>query len=139
MTGKFPKAPKIPFSIVDVRDMATAHINAIEKGKNGTRYLTNIRKESFFFIDITLLLSKEFKDTKYKIPTSEAGSCLFKMLSICDKRLKPFVPVYGLKYEVDDQKTREELGVTYRTLDESVIEMAHNLIDLGYMEDFRKK
>lgn len=139
MTGKFPQAPKIPFSIVDVRDMATAHINAIEKGKNGTRYLTNSRKKSYFIIDLAKPLTEEFKDTKYKIPTKEASYYLFRIIAICDSRMKPMIPVYGLEYDVEDQKTREELGVTYRTLDESVIEMAHNLIDLGYMEDHRKK
>jgi dihydroflavonol-4-reductase len=138
MTGKFPMAPKVSLSMVDVRDIAVIHVRAIESGVNGTRYMTNSRPSSYFFIELAKPLSEEFKGTKYKIPTSEAGDCLFKCMGLFDKRLKPLVPVYGMKFEIDDQKTRDHLKIQYRPLSESVVQMAHNLIDLKYMEDHRK-
>ena len=138
MTGKFPRVPKVPLAMVDVRDMATAHINAIEKGKNGTRYLTN-RKDAYFFMEVVKPLIEEFKGKIYKIPTKEAPYWMMRLASICDKSIKPMLPFYNLPYSVDTRKSTEELGLTYRPIEESAIEMAHNLIDLGYMEDLRNK
>jgi nucleoside-diphosphate-sugar epimerase len=139
MTGVFPKVPKVPLPVVDVRNVAEAHVNAIEKGVNGTRYLLNFQDEFPTFLDMGLCLHEEFKDTKYKIPTEEVSYYLFRMITICDSRLKPFVPQWGMKCKVDRSKSIEHLGIVYTPMKKSMVEMAHNLIDLGYMEDHQQK
>lgn len=137
MTGKFPRVPKLQIPLVDVRDAADAHVNAIEKGVGGTRYLINYQDEFSPFLEFSNILLEEFKGTKYKIPSKEAPYCLIWIASICDKRLKPMLPMWGKKFKMDRRKSIEELGLHYIPLKTSLVEMAHNLIDLGYFEDLR--
>jgi nucleoside-diphosphate-sugar epimerase len=137
MMGGFPKAPRIPMPITDIRDVADAHVNALEKGVHGTRYLLNFQDDFPMIVDLGRILAEEFKGTKYKIPTEELGFYLFKLVSICDKRLSSFEPQWGMKFRLDREKSIKELGLVYIPLKQSLVEMAHNLIDLEYFEDRR--
>ena len=137
MTGKYPYAPKIQVPVVDVRDVADAHVNAIERGVGGTRYLLNCRDNFIPFLEMGTVLHEEFKDKGYKIPTKEAPYCLIWLASVCDRRVKPLLPQWGKKFAVDRKKSLDELGLNYISLEQSLTQMTHNLIDLGYIEDKR--
>ena len=137
MTGKFPYTPKVQLPVVDVRDVAEAHVNAIERGVDGTRYLLNCRDDFVPFLELGAILHEEFEGRGYKIPTKDAAYCLIWTISICDRRLRPFLPQWGKKFRVDRKKSIEQLGLNYTPVKRSLTEMAHNLIDLGYIEDKR--
>jgi nucleoside-diphosphate-sugar epimerase len=122
-----------------VRNVAEAHVNAIEKGVNGTRYLLNYQDQFPMFLDIGKALHEEFKGTKYKPPTEELSYYLFKLFSICDKGAAASIPQWGYKFRVDRRKSIEELGIVYIPMKQSLVEMMHNMIDLGYIEDHRLK
>ena len=53
-------------------------------------------------------------------------------------KLKGFLGTWGNIVNVDSTKSREVLGLEYRDTKKSIVEMAHNLIDQGYIEDLRK-
>lgn len=51
--------------------------------------------------------------------------------------MKPFLPQWGKKFTIDRKKSIEHLGLNYVPLKQSLTQMSHNLIDLGYIEDKR--
>ena len=60
------------------------------------------------------------------------------MASFFVPKLKGFLGTWGNIVNVDSTKSREVLGLEYRDTKKSIVEMAHNLIDQGYIEDLRK-
>ena len=137
MTGKWPMVPKVGMPIVDVRNVAEAHVNAIEKGVNGARYLMNCQEDFIWLKDWTKVLKDEFEGTEYKASIKEAPYCLLWMSSICDNSLNQFLVIYGKKFSCEQKRVQEDLGVNYISMEQSTKEMAHNLIDIGYIEDKR--
>lgn len=83
MNGEFPGMPKIMMPIVDVRDVALAHLQAIkvEEAKN-QRFILNGR--SMWFKEIAEALQKEFGQF-YKIKTGELRYCTLKIAACFDK------------------------------------------------------
>ena len=139
MLGVIPKAPKVAMPITDVRNVAEAHVNAIEKGVHGTRYLLNYQDDFPMLVELGKILAEEFKGTKYNPPTSELSFCLFKLVTICNKRLAFMEPQWGMKFRMDREKSIKDLGLEYIPLKQSLVEMAHNRIDIEYIEDKRLK
>ena len=138
MTGKYPMAPKITLSSVDVRDVAEAHVTAIEKGQDGHRYiLAENRPKSF--LEIANVLRTKFgkHPYRYQLPTNEAPYFVVLLMSYFDERLKFALPKYGQSFGYDNSKSIRELGITYRNTDQSLIEMADNLIDIDYIPNLK--
>lgn len=75
MNAEMPMVPKISFSVVDVRDVARAHILALQKPAevvNGKRFI--LSGDSYWFKDMAGMLSNTFESQGYKIPKREVSS-----------------------------------------------------------------
>jgi len=85
---EFPMIPKVSFGFVDVRDVALAHVIALEKLEetNGKRYLLN--SSSHWFKELIEVLSNEFSKYGYKLPTKEANSCMFNFFCLFNKEAR---------------------------------------------------
>ena len=77
--------PKVSFPFVDVRDVALAHVIAIEKEDltDGKRYV--LSENTYWFEDVINILRDEFGKYGYKMPSFNVGSCIFSIVSIFDK------------------------------------------------------
>lgn len=61
MNNEMPAVPALQLALVDVRDVAKAHISAMTNEKsNGERILITAQP-SFWFLDIAKVLAKEFR------------------------------------------------------------------------------
>ena len=137
MTGKYPRIPKVGINTVDVRDVAAAHVIAIEKGRSGERYILTNQFEATFMVDMCKILNEEFSKYKYKITIKEANYCLMWCLSLFDSAVAALLPIYGKLMKLSNKKSVEELGMKYIDVKTSILEMGHNLIDIGYIDDKR--
>jgi nucleoside-diphosphate-sugar epimerase len=91
---------------VDVRDVALAHVLAIEKdAAAGQRYF--VAADPFSNVDLVNIISESFPKYKDQLPTGEA------------LKLGKY-PEGGPPYKVDNSKSVNELGLNFRTLKESV-------------------
>lgn len=60
LSNEIPAVPKVQFGLVDVRDVAQAHIRAMRESRaDGLRILMTYQP-SFWFMDIANVLSDEF-------------------------------------------------------------------------------
>jgi nucleoside-diphosphate-sugar epimerase len=136
MKGYLVMYPKNKILLVDVRDVAKAHIQALETGRDGGRYIVS-HSNSFSFSDIGDVLRDKYKNADHVFPTYEIPFFVVWCLSWFDKRFACMIPKYDCVYSVDNRKSIDELGVEYQDVSESICQMADNLIDIGYIQDFK--
>lgn len=81
--------------------------------------------------EVAKILKKEFASKGYKIPTRKVGKCPLKFAAFFDSEVKLVLDYIGKFYRIDNTKSVEELGMKYINIEESLIEMAYNLIEIG--------
>jgi dihydroflavonol-4-reductase len=122
--GSQPAIVAVDAPAVDVRDVALAHVLAMEKPEASGRYLAsagNFTPRQIREIAIRLGL-----DEKYRLPKMTLDSGVGVILS---RALIPFQPKgtrdylrdhLGRHFQLDTSKIQRELGVEFRDLDETI-------------------
>ncbi len=128
MQGKLPAFPKLTFGVVDVRDVALAHVAAMEKPEAaGERFIVGDRVLSF--TDIGAVLREAYPDRK--LPKGELPSWLVKMLTVVNPTLKQIVPELGKNRGFTNEKSQRMLGIDYIPAKEAILASTNSLIELG--------
>ncbi|CAI2373107.1 unnamed protein product [Moneuplotes crassus] len=127
LENKLPGVPQKYFANVDVQDVAQAHVNAIEKGKDGGRY--PLANGNYKFLELMLVISEEYSDQGYKILNKEISKILAWIVSFFNKDVAFFLTCWNIKAEVDGSFAAEELGIEYKSMKESVLEACKSLIE----------
>ncbi len=130
-TGKFPLAPALSFSIVDVRDVALAHALLLESDSPAPR--TILSNSILWLIDFAAVLRERFpkcKAPKYRMPNP-----LMYLVGLVDPRIGlPF-----LKDNLDRARTVDgsfatrSLGIEYRDSREAVAATAESMVANGFV------
>ena len=132
MTGSFPGLPRMSFSLVDVRDVATAHVEAMERPELEGRFI--LYNDTRWFIEIADLLRTMWPDRP--IPKRQLPNVLAYLGVLFDKRLnlKFLRRQLGAWRKLDNRKSRELMGLSYRPLDETILDTGKSLERLGLLE-----
>ncbi|XP_033760807.1 putative uncharacterized oxidoreductase YDR541C [Pecten maximus] len=129
--------PKLNFNIVDVRDVANAHIKAMTLGEAaGKRHL--VTNANIWMKEIGQILSKEFKSQGYNVPTTGCPNAILWMNSCFNKNLKTLLPQLNKVYKFDNTRMKEVLAITPKEPKEIVIDMAYSLIENGLVKKAKK-
>jgi len=137
LNNKIFGLPKIMFPIVDVRDVAIAHVKALEnKNSNGKRYA--LSAASVWAEELSVYLRDEFTQYGYKIPNRKIKYCTVKFASMFDDSLKQILPYVGKELRIENKRSIEELHIEYIDPKKSVVDMGYSLIERGYVPDKRK-
>uniref|UniRef100_A0A8R1E1A9 Epimerase domain-containing protein n=1 Tax=Caenorhabditis japonica TaxID=281687 RepID=A0A8R1E1A9_CAEJA len=134
MNGEMPAAPPLNMAIVDVRDVALAHFEAMRRPESDNERILVTNSPSIWFIDIAKILREEFKGKGYWIPFFTAPYFFVRLYAIFDPETKASLPRLCHKVKFDNSKVQRLLGMTMRDNKEALIDMAHSLIDLGIIE-----
>lgn len=123
--------PKLVFGLVDVRDVARAHLLAgFTPGANG-RNIVSATEDSM--LGMARILSAEFP--KYPFPKMEAPKFLAWMFAPLSGVTRQFIrDNVGYPLRFDNRKGREELGIEYRALSETLKDHFQQLIDDGLVK-----
>lgn len=123
--------PHLEMGVVDVRDVARAHIEAGFNPKAHGRYITSGHNTSLF--EIAQILREHFGD-KYPFPKREVPKWLVWLTGpLMDSSItRQFITKnVDWPFRVDNRKSIEDLGMTYRPLKDSVIDLFQQLLDSG--------
>lgn len=132
-----PVVPKLNFSIVDVRDVAAAHVKAMTMEEAvGKRFIVNASE--MWMKDIAQVLLKEFKSQGYNVPTMNCPNFVLQLRSLYDKTVKKFLPQVGKVLKLDNTRMKETLQITPRENKETIIDMAYSLIEGGFIKKSKK-
>lgn len=113
--GKYKEqlAPSGNFLWVDVRDVALAHVKAIEASEAGGKR---------FFV-----VGGYFSNKKVADIVREGHPELKSRLPPTDSKDDTPADIYG----IDNSRSKEVLGLKYRTLEESISDTVSSLLELG--------
>ncbi len=125
LKGKDPMLPDLKFALVDVRDVAQMHVDAIKnESTKGQRILASSGTRSF--IEIAKLLKTTYP--KSKIKTGKAPKFLLHVLALFDGSIKSILPQIGKPMNVNASKAHRLLGIDFIPADLSLKESADFLI-----------
>lgn len=132
-TGKFPAAPRFHFGLVDVRDVARAHVEAMEQPSAEGRYV--LYTESMWVKEMASVMRGQFPDNK-KIPTRTMPNFLMYIAAMFDKRLSwAFLRrSLGQTTEIDNSKLVKQLGLELISAEQSLRDTCQSFIDRGFVQ-----
>ena len=122
MNGKIPMVPDTAFPMVDVRDVAKLHVQAIlTKDTAGKRFIA-AGTDPIGFADVAEILLKQ----GYKGPsTKKAPSWLLKFMSFFDREAKGMLGILGMHLTADNSNTRKTFNWVPIPFEKSVIQTAN--------------
>jgi nucleoside-diphosphate-sugar epimerase len=130
MNGKFTRLPRYGCSVVDVRDVALAHLQAmIEPTAAGQRFIVGGRVLSMK--DLSLALAKSFPLYESQLPTAELPDWFVRILAFVDADARTIVHELGRDLSVDTSKAKSMLQWRPRSEEETIRDCGQSLIDRG--------
>lgn len=128
LTGTFPMCPQLSFGVVDVREVADAHANALEISAASGRYM--LVHERLWVQDMAKALRERFPDNK-KIPKRRMPNFMMYIAAMFDKRISfSFLRRnLGATSKFDSAKSVDELAIEYRSAAQSVVDAGTSMIE----------
>ncbi|OZC06833.1 NAD dependent epimerase/dehydratase family protein [Onchocerca flexuosa] len=103
LDGSMPAYPQMKFGLVDVRDVARAHILAMKETKSdGQRILINA--ETLSFRQIAKILREEFAKQGYSVPRFKIPYLVLWLCARVDNEALQALPFYGHEDNFDNSK-----------------------------------
>ncbi len=139
MAQKIPGIIRAGTSTVDARDVANAMIKAVQHGRNGEKYIVAGQ-----FVDFSKLFRVLEQISGVKAPTLQMPNWLVLALARIDTTISglqqktPTMPLDGIQvllalHSLSSQKAETELGVTFRSLEQTLTDTLGWYKDHGYI------
>jgi len=120
LTGAMPEIFASHFSMVDVRDVAQAHLEGVLRDEaNGKRFI--LCCEGRWVVEIATMLKKSGKFSKYATHEIESEKDTTSDKPFCQPTT------------YDNSASKDVLGIKYIPLEKSLVEMGNTLIATGYI------
>jgi dihydroflavonol-4-reductase len=129
----FPACPDVNYCVVDVRDVADAHVAAMTTpAAAGQRYICAIENHSMH--DIATVLDRHYRAKGFNVPTGKLPSILMRAVALFDKTARLTLNDLGVRQNIDNSKIKRELGWKPRDLETMVTAMADTMIAHGVVK-----
>jgi len=127
---EFPACPGVSWAMVDVRDVAAAHMAAMTAPEAaGKRFI--VADQDVSMLQVARILHDNFRDRGYKVPTRRLPSFVLRLVALFDKTARLAVPELGLRQDLSHERAADVLGYDPRPIQESVVDMAESFIAKG--------
>ena len=131
LSGQVPGVVDIYSGLVDVRDVAQAHIIAMEKPEcNGKRYLL-VSESNVPFLTIAQIVNKEFGPQGYKTGTMKIPKFFAWIYSKFNSDMNMIYPSIGKRVTYINDRMINELGIQPRSTEQSIVDTGYSLIEFG--------
>jgi dihydroflavonol-4-reductase len=131
LSGRFPAAPNLAFGVVDVRDVAAAHLAAMRHPSPSERYLCSTASRSVPELSRALrALHPDSKAPRHRLPDP-----LMYLVALFDARLSlGFVRRnLGRRRTLDHGRLVRELGLELRAVDDTLADCAASILEGGFL------
>ncbi len=123
-----PGCPDVRFNLVDVRDVADAHVAAMTApDAAGKRFLMG--SESVPMIEIARVLDRTFSERGFRIPVRSVPKLVVRFVALFDKTVRLVIDDIGRTTRIETEPARNVLGWKPRPMDEMVVDTAHSLVE----------
>ncbi len=121
--------PALHFGYVDVRDVAKAHILVASKASAQGRHITVVGDAPM--MKMPDVLRKKY-GKKFKLPKTIAPKWLLMLVGPSQGLTREYIKKnVGYKLHFDNSKLKEKHAFQYRDLDQTIVDHAEQLIELG--------
>ena len=125
-----PGIPRIGFSIVDVRDVAEAHLLAMTTPEaGGERFIASGPFQWMY--ETGEILRDQLGEEAGKVPKRRVPDLAVRALAIFDPSLRTVASDLGVKTEYSHAKASSLLGWSPRPVEETIVDTARSLIREG--------
>lgn len=132
--GSMPGLPRLGFSIVDVREVADAHVKALTApGIDGERFI--VAGDHFLWLDeMAGMLKARLGPRAAKVPTRALPDLFVRVASLFNPPLRLVLPELGRQRALSSAHVKERLGIRFRAPADSLADAANSLIDAGIVK-----
>ncbi len=128
--GRLPGLPPLAFTMVDVRDVAEAHMRALEVPEAaGERFIA--ASNTVWLKDIARMLSEAIPSHARKVPRREIPPAVIFGLSRLIPTVRGLVRNHASVRPVSNEKAQTVLGIRFRSAEEAAVAMGESLVALG--------
>jgi nucleoside-diphosphate-sugar epimerase len=134
LNGKMKSGvPALSFPLVDVRDVAKAHIlGAFTLNASGRHSV--ISGKSPFYLEIAEVIKNEYGD-KYPTPTKNVPNFILYIVAPFMKMKWSFLKnSLGIRAELDNSYSKKDLGMSYRPIKETIIDQVRQITNDGLIK-----
>ena len=118
-----PGLPRLQFPLVDVRDVAKAHVLAMTApAAAGERFI--VTSETVWYADIAATLKAE----GFRVTTRVIPDFVTRFVALFDPTLRLISPRLGRRSLISNEKAKRELGWSGRGMREMVLDTARNML-----------
>ena len=133
LDGSLPACPDVGFGVVDVRDVADLHVRALKApGMAGERFIAS---GPFMKLrQIADVLRAQLGEQAHKVTTRDLPDWLVRLMSLFDARARAVVSELGSIRHQDAGHAKAVLGWQTRPSEQSIVDTARCLIELGIVK-----
>ncbi len=124
----FLGVPHLEFGFVDVRDVAKAHLLALEREDSKGRYILAERVMSIW--ELRQMIAKLYPGKfRFKLPLMESPKFMIYLIGWAFGLTYPFIKRnVGYSISLNNQRSLKELGLTYTPMEKTIKEMVEALV-----------
>ena len=127
---ELPAIPDLNFAVVDVRDVAAAHVAAMTVPEaGGQRFICAVENRSMR--EMARVLDRHLGPRGFKVPTRNLPGVAMRVVALWDKTARLAVHGLGVRTDVDSTRIRSVLGWEPRGFEEMVEAMADSMVEYG--------
>ncbi|OYY90441.1 MAG: epimerase [Sphingomonas sp. 28-66-16] len=133
LSGSLPGIPDFGFGVVDVRDVADLHVRALTAdGIDGERFIAS--GPFMMMREVAAVLRDRLGPEARKVPTRRLPDVVLKLVSLFDPTVRVVIGELGRQRITPSDRAREILGWVPRPAEETIVDSARSLIDLGVVK-----
>ncbi|KHJ53044.1 dihydrofolate synthase [Aureimonas altamirensis] len=130
MNGRVPALPNVRFGIVDVRDVAEAHVRAIDNPEAaGRRFL--VSADTVPLRDITQILARAYPAYARRLYSWSLPDWAVRAAARVSRRAAMLADELGNDRRLDTAPARDMLGIRFRSVETAAVDLAASLIRFG--------
>lgn len=133
MNGSVPAAARIYFAVIDVRDVAEAHVRAMEAPEAGGHRFP-MGERTLSFLEFADTIRAAFPDFDKKLPKREVPDWMVRAFAMFDKDIRGNVGELGIVRRTDSTDVIRLLGHKLIASEDAVVASARSLIDQGIVK-----
>lgn len=136
LTGELPGYPDVAVPIVDVRDVAAAHIAALTAdGAAGERFLLSSQDDAVPLAEVGAQLRAALGDRAARVPTALLSDDAVRAAAAGNPAMRPMAAELGYRKRVSIEKARRILGFRPRTWQEAVAAAGESMLARGVADE----
>jgi len=130
MRREFPGCPRLGWPLVDVRDVASAHVSAMTTPEAAGQRFCCVT-EFLWMTEIATILNHHFGKRGYKVATRQLPDFLVRLVALYDKPTRTVLDGLGKRTDVSNERIKRLLDWKPRSAEEMIVALGESLIEHG--------